>query len=116
MKTLWLLALTGLLLTGCATPQPTPPPVTLANIIAMAHAGLPDDEIIRQVEDSRTVFRLGADDICRLRQDGVSAAVLNYLLDSYLRYRLQQQRRQDLSDYEWRLRYGAIYGHPWHCW
>ncbi len=93
MKILSLLA-TVLLLTGCAsTKSPPPPPLTQADIISMVKAGVADEEILKRIDATRTVFRLGSDDVVLLRKEGVSDRVVNYMLDSYTRAVAAQQQR-----------------------
>jgi hypothetical protein len=105
-----------LLLAGCAT-TPPPAPVSLADVISMTKAGLTDNEIIRRIDETRTVFRLGSDDVVRLRQEGVTDPVVNYMLDTYTHYVVAEQRRRDAvyaDDYY--FRYGYYYGQPWYRW
>jgi len=103
--------LVGAVLVGCATPQPRPPPLTQADIISMVKAGTTDEDIMRRIDDTQTVFRLSSDDVIRLRNEGVSDHVVNFMLDTYTRAAVAEQRRYD-ADYQ--FRYGFYYGHPWH--
>jgi len=112
MKTLLLLI--PLLLFGCATARPRPQPLTQADVISLTKASTADEEIIRRIDESRSVFRLGAADVVRLRQEGVSERVVNFMLDTYVRYSLTEQRRQDYNDYNWHYRFGFWYGPSWH--
>ena len=99
------------LLVGCASTKPRPAPLSLADIISMSKAGLTDAEIFRRVEDTRTVFKLTADDVVLLRNEGVSNGVVTYLLDTYTRAAMDEQRRRD-SD-EIRYHWGFYYGRPY---
>ena len=99
------------LLVGCATSKPRPAPLSLADIISMTKAGLSDADIFRRVEDTRTVFKLAADDVVLLRKEGVSNGVVTYLLDTYTRAAMEEQRRRD-SD-EIRCSWGFYYGYPY---
>ena len=99
------------LLVGCATAKPRPTPLSLADIMSMSKAGLSDGEIIQRVEDTHSVFKLTADDVVRLRNEGVSNGVVTYLLDNYTRAAMAEQRRRD-SD-EIRSQWGFYYGHPY---
>jgi hypothetical protein len=103
--------LVGAFLVGCATPHPRPAPLTQADIISMVKAGTTDEDIMRRIDDTRTVFRLSSDDVIRLRNEGVSDHVVNFMLDTYTRAAVAEQRRYD-ADYQ--FRYGFYYGHPWH--
>jgi len=106
MKTTWLILLLPLLLAGCAT-TPRPSPLTQAEIISMTKAGMWDEDIIRRIDATRTVFRLSAEDVVRLRNEGVSERVVNYMLDTYTRAVAAEQRRQDY------YYYGGFHYSPW---
>jgi hypothetical protein len=98
---------------GCAT-TPRPAPLTQADIISMVKAGVTDEEIMRRIDYTRTVFRLSSDDVIRLRNEGVSDRVVNFMLETYTRAVAAEQRRQDAYYYD--FHYGFYYGHPWHRW
>jgi len=57
-------------------------PLGLADIKAMARAGVSDDVIISQIISSHTVFRLSAADIIDLHNSGVSDRLVNYMLNT----------------------------------
>ena len=57
-------------------------PLGLADIKALAKAGVSDDVIISQIKNSHTVFRLSAADIIDLHDGGVSDAVVNYMINT----------------------------------
>jgi len=57
-------------------------PLTLADVKALAKAGISEDVIINQIHNSRTVFQLSAADIIDLRDAGVSDKVVNYMIDT----------------------------------
>ena len=106
-----------LLLAGCATTVPRPARLSQTEIISMTKAGMPDAEIIHGIDATRTVFRLSADEVVRLRQEGVSDRVVNHMLDTYTRYAVAEQRKQDAYDYEdFYFHHGFYYGHPWYRW
>lgn len=122
MKRALTLVAIALLLTGCATKPPPPPPLTQADIISMAKAGLGDEEIIQRIDNSLTVFRLNANDVVTLHNEGVSDRVIDYMLGTYTRAAVAEQRRRDLSYYPYYPYYynfGFFYGYPWGnrpCW
>ena len=77
------------LLSGCATYQETPPPVTtarlprplsLAEIREMSARGVSDETILAALRASRAAYRLSAQDISALQEARVSPAVIDYLL------------------------------------
>jgi hypothetical protein len=105
-----------LLAAGCATTAPRPAPLVQTDIISMTKAGMTDEEIIRRIDDTRTVFRLNSDDVVRLRNEGVSDRVVTYMLETFTRAAVEEQRRRDRLDADYYYRFGLFYGHPWHCW
>jgi outer membrane lipoprotein SlyB len=57
-------------------------PLSVADVKALAKAGISQDVIINQIKNSRTVFHLSAADIIDLRDAGVSDAVVNYMINT----------------------------------
>ena len=57
-------------------------PLSIADVKALAKAGINEDVIISQIDSSRTVFRLTATDIIDLRDAGVPDKVINYMLNT----------------------------------
>jgi outer membrane lipoprotein SlyB len=57
-------------------------PLTLADVKALAKAGISEDVIINQIKNSHTVFHLSAADIIDLRDAGVSDKVVNYMINT----------------------------------
>ncbi|MBM3859169.1 MAG: hypothetical protein FJ395_05915 [Verrucomicrobia bacterium] len=110
MKKFLILVLLPILTTGCAT-TPRPAAVSLADVISMTKAGSWDDDIIRRIESARTVYRLGADDVVRLRNEGVSDRVINYMLETYTRAAVAEQQRRDY--YYYGSYYGPYYRPHW---
>jgi hypothetical protein len=108
----FLIAVAMILATGCAT-TPRPAPLTQADIISMTKVGLTDEDIMRRIDDTRTVFQLNSDDVVFLRKEGVSDRVVTYMLDSLTRAAVAEQRRRDLDYYDFHYRFGLFYGHPW---
>jgi uncharacterized protein (DUF433 family) len=93
MKTALLLAALTISAAGCKT-TPPPTPLTQTDIISMTKAGMTDQEIINRIDGTRTVFRLTADNVVTLRQEGVSDSVVTYMLDTYTRFAVAEERRQ----------------------
>lgn len=82
-----LLAALALWVGGCATSanRPViPQPVTVEQIVKMSQEGMPPDEIIRKMRNSRTVYRLKASQLAKLRDEGVSDKVIDYMQHTYL--------------------------------
>lgn len=57
-------------------------PVSLAEVKALARAGVSEDLIISQIKNSRTVYHLIAADIVDLRDSGVTDKVVNYMINT----------------------------------
>lgn len=57
-------------------------PLSLADVKALAKAGIAEDVIINQIKNSRTIFHLSASDIIDLRDAGVPDKVVNYLINT----------------------------------
>jgi len=56
--------------------------LTVADVKALAKAGLSDDVIIGQINTTHTGFQLSASDIIDLRNAGVSDKVINYMVNT----------------------------------
>ena len=69
-------------LSGCAGPQ-RPPPPAIEQIVTMAQAGTPAEEIVRELQKSHAVYPLTASQIVRLHEQGVPDAVLDYMQNAY---------------------------------
>jgi hypothetical protein len=117
------LFLTGSCAAGCAAAVPGAPPVDLPtpmtrqDVITMIKEGAPDEAVIRRIESTRAVFVLSVDDIVRLKEQGVSSAVIEYMRGTEMRERERaaaaQERRlwQNPSRTYWW--WDDHYGHPW---
>ncbi len=57
-------------------------PLSLADVKALAKAGISEDVIVNQIKNSRTIFHLSAADIIDLRDAGVSDKVVNYMINT----------------------------------
>ena len=87
-----------LLLGGCASVSSnSPTKVTVSQIIEMTKAGASDQEIINEIQQSKTVYKLDGNQYARLRQIGVSDNVVNYMQETYTD---EIQKRQD-RDEDW---------------
>jgi hypothetical protein len=105
MRTLLLLAAFAILGAGCKT-TPPPTPLTQTDIISMTKTGMTDQEIINRIDATRTVFRLSADNVVTLRQEGVSDRVVTYMLDTYTRFAVAEERRQSSPPFSFGFGYG----------
>lgn len=109
-KSLLLLVL-SVLAVGCAASRPRPTPLYQTDVISMTKAGATDEEIMRRIDDTRTVFDLSADDVVLLRKEGVSDRVVTYMLDTRTRAAVAEERRRQYHDSRWN--FGIGYGHWW---
>lgn len=57
-------------------------PLSIADVKALAKAGINEDVMITQIKNSRTIFHLSAADIIDLRDSGVSDKVINYMINT----------------------------------
>ncbi len=57
-------------------------PLAVADVKAMARAGISDDVIISQIRNTRTVYRLSAADIIDLHDAGVSQKVIDFMINT----------------------------------
>ncbi len=54
----------------------------MSDVIALSKAGLSDPVIIDKIRATGSVYRLSVEEIELLRNEGVSSAVVNYMLDT----------------------------------
>ena len=71
--------------------------------------------IVNFIDGTRTVFKLSSDDVVGLRNEGVSDRVVNYMLETYTKAAMAEQRRQDSYNYDFYYRSSFFYGYP-RCW
>jgi hypothetical protein len=57
-------------------------PLTLADIKALAKAGIGDDLLISQIRNSRTIYRLSTADIIDLKNTGVNEKVIDFMINT----------------------------------
>ena len=57
-------------------------PLTVADVKALAKAGLGDDLIISQIRNSRTVYHLSTADIVDLKTSGVSEKIIDFMINT----------------------------------
>ena len=98
---------------GCAPKEPVfigvPVPLSQQEVIEMTEAGATDEEIIREINDTQTVYSLTVRDIERLKAEGVSEGVINYMNETPNR-RVQVIERVRVVPDPW---YGPYYD-PWY--
>ncbi len=91
------------------------PPVTVPEIVKMSKAGVPAQQIIAKMRKSHTVYRLKAEQLANLKQEGVPGAVIDYMQHTYI---MAVRRNQQLEDwnYWWPGWDGYWYGGPAFGW
>jgi len=57
-------------------------PLTVADVKALAKAGIGDDLVISQIRNSRTVYRMSTADIIDLKNSGVSEKVIDFMINT----------------------------------
>jgi outer membrane lipoprotein SlyB len=57
-------------------------PLTLADIKALSKAGVSEEVILSQIRNSRTVYRLSANEIIELHDAGVSNRVIDFMINT----------------------------------
>ena len=88
------------LMSGCAAMQRRPPP-SIEQIVEMANAGKPAQEIVRELQDTRAVYPLTASQIVKLHDQGVPDAVLDYMQNAYAESIRWNARMQYEGTYWW---------------
>lgn len=88
------------LLGGCSSMQRRPPP-SIEQIVEMAKAGKPAEDIVRELQETRAVYPLTASQIVRLHEQGVPDAVLDYMQNTYAESLRREARMQYESNYYW---------------
>jgi outer membrane lipoprotein SlyB len=57
-------------------------PLSVADVKALAKAGISEDVIINQIQNSRTIYHLSTADIIDLRDAGVTDKIVNYMINT----------------------------------
>ncbi len=111
------LIVTGvMLLQNCAVYNPyKEPPVTVSDVVQMSKDGVPSDDIIKEMRKSHTVYWLKADQLAKLRNEGVSDTVINYMEKTHIDAVRQNQALEDYN-YWWPGWDGYYYGGPAFGW
>ncbi len=80
---------------GCATERPAP--LSVSQVVELSREGVPSTDIINRMKASRATYPLQASDLARLRNEGVSDPVIDYMQQTYL---TEARREQELQDRE----------------
>ncbi|MCX5892945.1 MAG: hypothetical protein NTW80_08255, partial [Deltaproteobacteria bacterium] len=68
-------------------------------ILQMSKDKAPDEQIIKKIAESGTIYRLNASQAADLRRDGVSDPVVKYMQMTYQDAVRRKQSREDLRDW-----------------
>ena len=98
-----LIILFGVGFSGCAYyVKPTPPPLTISDIIKLCKEHVPNITIIKRLRASHEVFYLTARQVIKLHKDGITSGVLNYMLRTGIRKKQRKAlRRGELNQPCW---------------
>jgi len=102
MKTILILAV--MLLSSCATMAPLPF-ISPEEIIGMVKAGEDSTTIINKIRISGTIYHLNANEITRLVNTGVPAAVVDYMHQTLINS-VEDKARRDTYNNLWYSGYG----------
>jgi len=107
------LVVTGVaILQSCVIYRPYPNSsqlLTVPDIVQMSKDSVSSKDIINEIEQSHTVYSLKADQLVKLRDEGVQDSVLNYMEETKINAIQQNQRYAD-SSYWWMAGDGFFYG------
>lgn len=80
---------------GCATERPAP--LSVPQVIELSREGVPSTDIINRMKASQATYPLPASELARLKEEGVSDPVIDYMQQTYL---VETRRQQELQDKE----------------
>ncbi len=110
---LFILIVGGLgMLQSCVVYRPYPETsklVTVPDIIQMSKDGYSSKDIINEISQSHTVYSLKADQLLKLRDEGVQDSVLNYMAETKINA-IQQNQRYANASYWYMAADGFLYG------
>jgi hypothetical protein len=115
----FVLIITGAaILQSCVVYRPnTAQLLTVPDIIQMSKDGVSSKDIINEIKESHTAYGLKADQLAKLRDEGVQDSVINYMEQTHINA-VRQNQRMDDSAYWWPgadgyFYYGLGFGWPY---
>jgi hypothetical protein len=94
--------------------QPREPMVKVPDIIQMSKDGVTSKDIISKIKKSHTAYTLKADQLAKLKQQGVSDSVINFMELTHINSAI---RNAQYSSYNYGWPYwGGYYGYPYYGW
>ncbi len=111
---LFFITIGAMLLQGCAVYYPNNmASVPVSDIIQKSQDGVSSKDIIKELRKSHSVYFLKADQLAKLRNEGVQDSVINYMENTHINAIRRNQRMQD-SYYMGPGMYGyGYYGFGW---
>ena len=97
----WLSMAMVLVITGCAGMNQRPPPPSLEDIVQMTREGMPAEQIIERLEESRAVYRVSGSQLAKLHEQGVPEEVLDYIHERYVEHVRWRERMYYEDRYYW---------------
>src|SRR5512138_2395413 len=106
-----LLIISGtLFLNSCAVyPPGYQSALPVDDVVKMSKSGVSSKDIIRQMRQSHSVYRLSASELAQLSRQGVRDSVINYME----RTRINEIRRNYMYNDPY-YSFGGIWGYPWY--
>jgi hypothetical protein len=99
-----------IILQSCIVQQPyTSRIVTVHDIVQMSKDGVSSKDIIREIRKTHTAYNLKADQLAKLRDEGVQDSVINYMEKTHIDAIRRNQQMED-SFYWWPGYYRYLYG------
>ena len=85
---------------GCSLlPRRQTETITLGDVVRLSRENVAPEAIIAKLKDSKTTFRLKADEILQLKEQGVDSQVLDYMLLAYIEEERRTTRWTDVTGF-----------------
>ncbi len=103
-------ALGSMFLQSCAVYNPENLAIVpVSDIVRMSKDGVTSKAIINQMRESHSVYMLPADQLAKLKSEGVQDSVINYMQKTHLNAVRREQRMEDYYN-----GYPGMYGYPYY--
>ncbi len=86
--------------------------VPVSDIVQMSKSGLSSKDIISQIRQTRSVYGLNAAELAKIRDEGVSDSVINYMENTHFDA-INRSRQMYYPNYGWDNGYGYYGGFGW---
>jgi len=107
-----------LCLAGCHREFVVIPPLTEVEIIEYSKAGKTPEEIVRKIDESRTIYIMDTEDILDLHEQGVDPKVIEHMRRTQERAYARERYYDHYYHYPYRYpyHYPVGVGWGWYCW